>query len=551
MKVGIIAEELAMVSVASVFQELERTLAQRHEIIRRPLEYFYVSPRKQEALCKEFLLNCEIVIGRIDERVLRAREEIDPQPPVIGFLMGSMSRGAAEMAQWSRYLKSTDMLVGNCDGDVEITEKFFSNARIRKIHFAFDESTFYPVDEQQRQSIRAEMGFQPDDKILLYSGRITIEKNLHTLFRIFSVLQDLVPNVHLVIAGEPYNIPFTALGMYPVSVTATLMRLMSELQIKKSQVHLVGRKGASQLRDLYAVADLAINLTLHHDENFGFAQVEAMACGTPVIGTSWGGLKDVIKHGETGYQISTVVTDSGVKVNWWEAINRIVFLFENEDALQRLRERCCDYAKEISSQMRFAEVLEGMLSDCMKLSGNGSEPLSISEFADQFWVECLPNELSPPTFQRGQRSFEMYKELITPYTGLTENGIPAGEALTSDQLLVLAVPVRVESKTMMPDDPIFPLEFEIPDAHQEQCKAVLEVMRTEPVIEIKRLEKLMAAPAENGFQATLKWMLYKGILLRTKRMDAYLDPDMIGENMGKPVFSIQRVNLATDVLVIR
>jgi hypothetical protein len=144
----------------------------------------------------------------------------------------------------------------------------------------------------------------------------------------------------------------------------------------------------------------------------------------------------------------------------------------------------------------------------------------------------------------------MYKELITPFTGRTESVVPAGEELRPDQLLVLAVAVRAESGVIKPDDPIFPLEFEIPGEYQEQCKAVLEVLRNEPVVELKRLEQLMARRAGN-LQSTLKWMLDKGILLRTKVMDAYLDPDMIGNKMGKPVFSIQSVNFATDVIAIR
>jgi hypothetical protein len=34
-------------------------------------------------------------------------------------------------------------------------------------------------------------------------------------------------------------------------------------------------------------------------------------------------------------------------------------------------------------------------------------------------------------------------------------------------------------------------------------------------------------------------------------MDAYIDPEMIGERIGRPVFSIQNVDLATDVIAIR
>ena len=151
-----------------------------------------------------------------------------------------------------------------------------------------------------------------------------MEKNLHTQIRMLSVLQRLFPNLHLVIIGNLANFPFTEFGAYPVDITGMFNRLVRELGLDTRRIHFLGNKNPTQTRDFYIIADALVNLTLHHDENFGFAQVEAMACGTPVVGTKWGGLKDTIKHNETGYHVSTVVTDAGVKLNWWEAINRIV-----------------------------------------------------------------------------------------------------------------------------------------------------------------------------------------------------------------------------------
>ena len=551
MNVGIVQDEIVMVSVKSVFHVLEQTLSRKHEIVHRPVEYFFAPKSIQETLCADFVRQCDLIIGRIDDQVLETREQCERRPPIIGFLMGIMSRGAAEMATWSKYLRSTDIIVGNCDGDVDITSKFFTNAKIRKLPFSIDEATFGPIDEQRRQAIRAEMRFKPTDKILLYPGRITLEKNLHTLFRIFSVLQDLVPDIHLVLAGDPFTIQFSAMGVYPLNSGATLMKLMNQLQIKTEQVHFLGSKSSSQLRDLYAMSDIVVNLTLHHDENFGLSQVESIACGTPVIGTSWGGLKDTIKHEETGYQISTVVTDSGVKLNWWEAINRIISLLEDEETLTRFRENGRPYALELSSAANYTERLEAMVAECQEMMAGPSEPLKLTNFAREYWLECHPTEFSPPLFQRGERSFEMYKRLITPYTAMNENTIGNQEPLQPDQLLVLATPVRREGKLLKPDDPIFPLEFEIPESNVKTGEALLELLQQHPVISIQQLQELVPAALQSCFQSTLKWMLQKGIVIRTKVMDASIEPDMIGEQMGRPVFSITPVNFATDVIVIR
>jgi hypothetical protein len=552
MKVGFIGESTGMMqSIEYVFQGIEHALAEKHEIIYRPLDIFYEAPHSREEMYENFLRSCDVLIGRIDGEVLQVRDRMGEQPPFIAMLLGTMSRGASDLAGVAGYLKSTDVLVGNCAGDVEIARKFFRNAQTRILPFVYDESTFYPSNERERQSIKADLGFRKDDKILLYVGRMTIEKNFHTLLKIFSVAQNLVPDLHLVVAGEFMDRPFTEFGVYSVNIRRTITNFIGELGLDAERIHFLGQKNPTQLRDIYTVADVLVNMTLHHDENFGFAQVEAMACGTPVVGTCWGGLKDTIKHCETGYQISTVVTDSGIKINWWEAINRIIYLFTNELMLRRFRERCHLHAIENFSMPRYSEILDSILTDCIKANKSGGEPLDVTDFADQYWLECNPRSSSPPPYQRGRRAFELYKELIASFTGTTGNIVPANVPMKEGQLLVLAAPVQIQKGMIKIDDPIFPFEHVIPEANQQSCKAVLEILSKEPVIRVERLENLIHTHMRSSVHSALKWMLDTGILLRTTLMDAPTGPEIIGEQMAKPIFSVQNVNYLTDVVVIK
>ena len=551
MNVGVVGEAIDMQSLRYVFEGLEQSLAKRHKVSHRSIEFFYSSPRRREELHDEFVLNSDILVGRIDERVFRSRERLKRQPPFICFLLGAISRGGGELPWVHRFLKSTDVLVGNCSGDMEIVAKFFKNAQARKLPFSFDESTFHAVDDSRRQALKAELGYQKSDQILLYAGRITLEKNLHTQIRMLSILQRLLPNLHLVIIGQLQNIGFPEAGVYPVDITGMFTRLLSELRLDTGRIHFLGPKTPKQTRDFYIIADALVNLTLHHDENFGFAQVEAMACGTPVVGTKWGGLKDTIKHDETGYHVSTVVTDAGVKLNWWEGINRIVQLLEDEATRRRFRERCPIHVMEYFSKQRYDEVLESILVDCKKLSENGSQPLELSEFGAEFWDRCLHGPMSQPPLQRGRRSFELYKDLIAPFTGVTESAVPMADSLQPDQLLVLATPVQTDGRLIQINDPIFPMDLTMPEDYQETCHAILEILKREPVVQLKRLNSLMTRPLVASTGETLKWMLNAGILLRTRPMNPSIDPELIGDQMSRPVFTIQNVDYRSDVYVIK
>jgi glycosyltransferase involved in cell wall biosynthesis len=58
---------------------------------------------------------------------------------------------------------------------------------------------------------------------------------------------------------------------------------------------------------LRSAADIFTLLSDNIQESFGLAPVEALAAGLPVVGTDWNGLKDTIRHGETGFRVPTTL----------------------------------------------------------------------------------------------------------------------------------------------------------------------------------------------------------------------------------------------------
>src|SRR5205085_352397 len=63
----------------------------------------------------------------------------------------------------------------------------------------------------------------------------------------------------------------------------------------------VGRRGRETLKYYYSAADVFVTVPWY--EPFGITPVEAMACGTPVLGANVGGIKYTVRDGETGYLV--------------------------------------------------------------------------------------------------------------------------------------------------------------------------------------------------------------------------------------------------------
>jgi glycosyltransferase involved in cell wall biosynthesis len=66
-------------------------------------------------------------------------------------------------------------------------------------------------------------------------------------------------------------------------------------------VTFVGSRGRDALRYFYSASDVFVSTPWY--EPFGITPLEAMACGTPVIGSDVGGIRYTVVDGQTGYLV--------------------------------------------------------------------------------------------------------------------------------------------------------------------------------------------------------------------------------------------------------
>ncbi|MDP3879467.1 MAG: glycosyltransferase [Dehalococcoidales bacterium] len=146
---------------------------------------------------------------------------------------------------------------------------------------------FRPVD---KEDARRELG-STDDKIILFVGRIEPLKGIATLLRAMPYLQDGHRPRLVIIGGDKRSQP----------EIEKLQGLCRELQIEDS-VTFLGMIKQDKLPYFYSAAEVCVIPSYY--ESFGLVALESLACGTPVVATDVGNLKDIIQPGVTGYVVT-------------------------------------------------------------------------------------------------------------------------------------------------------------------------------------------------------------------------------------------------------
>jgi glycogen synthase len=120
-----------------------------------------------------------------------------------------------------------------------------------------------------------------DTHLVLFAGRLEYEKGVQTVLHALERLSARVGPVRFLIAG---------VGTY----SDELRRLVTELGLGH-RVRFTGFLEERALRLHYAASDVAVAPSLY--EPFGLVATEAMACGTPVVASDTGGLREIMAGG--------------------------------------------------------------------------------------------------------------------------------------------------------------------------------------------------------------------------------------------------------------
>jgi glycosyltransferase involved in cell wall biosynthesis len=195
-----------------------------------------------------------------------------------------------------RIVAEADHIIAECPNDRDDLINFYnaSPAKMRIIPCGFDPDEFWPLDQAKA---RASIGVETNSFIFLQLGRIVPRKGIDTVIQGFSYLLKSA-NVGaklLIVGGE------TADPELDRSVEMERLRAIARSEGIMDHVKFVGQRGRDDLRAYYSAADAFITVPWY--EPFGITPVEAMACGTPVIGANVGGIKSSVLDGETGYLV--------------------------------------------------------------------------------------------------------------------------------------------------------------------------------------------------------------------------------------------------------
>ena len=226
-----------------------------------------------------------------------------------------------------RYKKEAEYVIENAKKIIAVSNensslivKNFPNAKPEIVYAGYDPKIFN-IREYSKEEILSKYNIDYNgQKIVLFAGRLSYLKGVDILIKASKKYENA--NIITVIAGNG-------------ALRKELKALAKELNVKN--MYFIGHKSQNKLRELYNIADVFVMPS--RMEAFGLVAIEALACGTPVICSNSGGMKEYINS-----KVGKVVASEDVN----ELAKNIKLMLKNLDKYKK--EELSKYAEDKFSQ---------------------------------------------------------------------------------------------------------------------------------------------------------------------------------------------------------
>ena len=189
----------------------------------------------------------------------------------------------------------------------------------------------------------------PEEKIVLFVGRLVYEKGIHVLINAVPKVLEKV-NAKFVIVGNGY-------------MQQSLLEHIRNIGLAH-KVMFTGFVDDKTLRNLQKCADVSVVPSLF--EPFGIVALEAMAAKSPVVVSDTGGLSEIVEHEVTGIKVYPNNPDS---LAW--GITRVLL---DENLANKLRENAYRKVVEMYNWERISQQIKRVYE------------IVLSEYSKTFWA---------------------------------------------------------------------------------------------------------------------------------------------------------------------
>lgn len=277
------------------------------------------------------LLNSNLIIvpafnARMAQNLVVIREYLGIKSPWVFYLHNQATIGLWPLFALGvgKYLQSNDLFIGTCSGDQRALLNSLKNSSYYQTFFATrDDSAFLPKIEPTKVND------------IVYIGRVSPQKNLHSLMMAFKLLKSEKPELKLHIYGGEDQLGSPNMQWKGEGYQKFLENLVQVEEIKGVFFH--GFTPREEIKDkLRNKKFILCTASLHSDENFGMAVLSGLELGAKAVLTNWGGHKNFLKaFPERVYGVPVYLSGKGPYIAIHELRDKLKLALEENTVLEK------------------------------------------------------------------------------------------------------------------------------------------------------------------------------------------------------------------------